>query len=354
MIARASVVVLLVALGCASSQTEATPAEPTRAPDPSPTISADVDVARLSASDLPPLPRDVVAVVNGVEISAKAFHAVYDPLIAKLLRGSPRLEERRRKRAAELAKREGREPPKEEPKTKVTVGEDRRARERALRAVVFDELLRQKARELGIPSDGDKKALEHAVLERMGALEVPREEIDKAFEAIRARPGWKQATVRVSMILVESKLKDRNAAAADASARAQAIYARATEPGADFAALARTESADPDAASNGGDLGVIIPGDFDSAIAGVAGLKVGDVAPPQQRNSREYVIFKLTGKWKPGQVPKAAVEPQIVEEILSDQERSAASGLAIDLFRAATIVDHIAPTLEVAPSTPSP
>ena len=101
---------------------------------------------------------------------------------------------------------------------------------------------------------------------------------------------------------------------AAAEKKAKEIYAEATKPGADFAALAQKYSQDAGSAKQGGDLGTIeksfFPGAFGDAIFS---MKAGEIKGPVKTEFGWHVIQVeevLPGKSKSFDEVKATIEPE--------------------------------------------
>lgn len=95
-----------------------------------------------------------------------------------------------------------------------------------------------------------------------------------------AQPRVRQILVRTPGSIVASRKGQAELTLEQAQARAEALVARLNQ-GADFAALARTESDDGGAASNGGDLGFITKGATAAAFEAAAySLPLGQVSRP--------------------------------------------------------------------------
>jgi peptidyl-prolyl cis-trans isomerase C len=101
---------------------------------------------------------------------------------------------------------------------------------------------------------------------------------------------------------------------AAAKAKAEEVYALATAPEADFAALAREHSTGP-SATKGGDLGIFTEDRMVEEFSAVAfKLKAGQVSKPV-KTKFGYHIIKVVGQWGPGELPQEALEDQIVERL---------------------------------------
>jgi parvulin-like peptidyl-prolyl isomerase len=288
------------------------------------------------AGALPALPDGPVAIVNGKEITAEQFHAIYD---LKLQKYADR----------------GREIPKTA---------DRRYRKSIVDRLIYHEVLAQEAAKRGLTYDKDALAqreeaqkrgikewdkhlrrrgeseqslrdlyiaelLERAILEADGTLTVTPEEIAEEYEKVKPNYTKDKERIRAAHILVrvgpeelpapgepipeptpEQKKQWEDAALA----KANEIYAKVSAEGADFGAIAIEVSEGP-SARKGGDLGIfsadrMVEEFSDAAFA----LEAGEVSKPV-KTKFGYHIIKVYGKYPPGDLPREALEDQIVERL---------------------------------------
>ena len=314
----------------------------TKAPDPKkaenigPVEAADSSGAGTVGGSLPAIPEGPVATVNGKDITAADFHAIYD---LKLQKYSDR----------------GREIPKTA---------DRRYRKSIVDRLIYQEILRQEAAKRSISHDKDALAqreeqqqrgikdwdkhlrrrgeseeslrelyvaelLERALLEADGSLEVTEAEIQDEYEKMKPQYKKDKERVRAAHILVrvgpeqapapgepvpEPSEEQKNQWEADALAKANEIYAKASAEGADFTALAIEYSEGP-SARKGGDLGIfsadrMVDEFSDSAFQ----LESGQVSKPIKTKFGFHII-KVYGKYPPGDLPREALEDQISERL---------------------------------------
>jgi len=122
--------------------------------------------------------------------------------------------------------------------------------------------------------------VQEAVAKAVTAATLGEQELQKRYDDQIAD----YTTLHVDHILVDSE------------AKAQAIYDQVTVPGftlADFQALAKKESTDPNAAQDGGELtlaaGQLVPEFADAALA----LKPGEISAPVQTQYGWHVIWKI-------------------------------------------------------------
>jgi peptidyl-prolyl cis-trans isomerase D len=130
-------------------------------------------------------------------------------------------------------------------------------------------------------------------VQKLAAESEPTEdELRQTFERLKGR--FKTPEVRkASHILISLNAGSDDAAKAERLNHAQSIFKQA-ESGADFAELAREYSDDPGSANNGGDLGIVTPGQmvqpFEQAVFS---MQQGDIAGPIETQFG-YHIIKLT------------------------------------------------------------
>ncbi len=279
---------------------------------------------------------DPVALINGKPVTLAEFKTIYDLKVQK------------------YAER-GREIPP---------SADRRYRKSITERLIYQEILRQEAEARGVKpneaelaeretqqkqgiKDWDKhlvrrgetekslrdmyvaEIVEKQLLEAEGKLKVTDAEIDEEYEKIK--PNYKSDAERVqaSHILIpigpqpaagsaekppEPSPEDKKKWTAEAMARAEELYKKATAPGADFAALAKENSIGP-SADKGGDLGVFTKDRMVEEFSAVAfKLKPGEISKPVETKFGVHVI-KLIAKYPPGDLPKEALVEQIRERL---------------------------------------
>jgi len=122
--------------------------------------------------------------------------------------------------------------------------------------------------------------VQEAVAKAITAAQLGEAELQKRYQQQIAD----YTTLHVDHILVDSE------------AKAQAIYDQVTAPGftlADFQALAKTESTDPNAVQDGGEL-TLAAGDLPPEFAGAAlALDNGEISKPVQTQYGWLVIWKI-------------------------------------------------------------
>ena len=319
------------------------------------------------------LPTGAVAVVNGKEISAKTFLAIYDLKVKKY-------EDR------------GREIPE---------SADRRYRKSIVERLIYQSVLQQEAEKQGVTHDEkalkdredqqkrgirdwDKhlerrgeteeslrnmyltELLEKALLEKRGDLAVTDEEIDAEYEKVKANHKSDKERVRAQHILIPvgprqerprpgEKAEEPTEAQskqweADALKKAKEIHKLAAAADADFDALAREHSNGP-SAPKGGDLGIFTPDRMVEEFSAAAfKLKPGQVSKPV-KTKFGYHIIKVNGKWGPGELPRSALADQIRDRIAQRKLHQGRRSLKETLLAEYEIVDNIKPTLGPEPES---
>ncbi|MBK6917857.1 MAG: peptidylprolyl isomerase [Deltaproteobacteria bacterium] len=341
------------------------------------------DSAGDAGAALGAIPDGPIATVNGVEIPNAKFREIYDLKVKK------------------YADR-GREIP---------ASADRRYRKSIVERLIYHEVLKQEAESLGVKYDeaalkereeqqkrgirdwdkhlerrGETEASlremyiaelrEKAILDKSGKLKVTPEEIEEDYQKIKG--NWKsdQPRVRASHILIpvgpaktamdphvepgatekptpEGTPEEQAKWDAEAKAKAEEIYKLVTAPDADFAAIAKDKSTGPSAAK-GGDISIFTADRMAEEFSKVAfEMNVGDVSKPV-KTKFGYHIIKLTGKWPAGELPKEALEDQIVSRLEQRKLHQGRRELKDELLAKYTIVDNVAPTLGPEPEKKAP
>lgn len=328
---------LLLSLSCLALSASCTKApDPKKAENIGPVEAADSSGPGTVGGELPAVPEGPVAVVNGKDITAADFHAIYD---LKLQKYSDR----------------GREIPKTA---------DRRYRKSIVDRLIYQEILRQEAAKRKIEYDQDAltqreeaqkrgikdwdkhlrrrgeseeslralyvaELLERALLEADGALEVGEAEIAEEYEKMKPQYKKEQERVRAAHILVrvgpeeapapgepipEPTDEQKKQWEAEALAKANEIYAKATAEGADFEQLAIEYSEGP-SARKGGDLGIFSADRMVDEFSDAAfQLEAGEISKPIKTKFGFHII-KVHGKYPPGDLPREALEDQIRERL---------------------------------------
>jgi peptidyl-prolyl cis-trans isomerase C len=323
-----------------------------------------------AAGALPALPDGPIAVVNGTEIPNAKFREIYDLKVKK------------------YADR-GRDIP---------ASADRRYRKSIAERLIYHEVLAQEAEKLGVKfdeaalkereeqqkrgiRDWDKhlerrgetetslremyvaELREKAILDKQGKLKVTPEEIEEDYQKIKG--NWKsdQPRVRASHILIPigpqkpdaDPHADPEKAAptpvpegTDEEKAKWEAEAKAKAEGADFTGIAKEKSTGPSAAK-GGDIGIFTADRMAEEFSEVAfKMNVGEISKPV-KTKFGYHIIKLTGKWPAGELPKEALEDQIVSRLEQRKLHQGRRELKEELLAKNTIVDNIAATLGPEP-----
>ncbi len=208
------------------------------------------------------------------------------------------------------------------------------------RKVLAEELVRMKVLEM----EGERLELEkdpeiasriamargnilaNAALERLATGEklTPEQIYEKSksqFETVKARQ------IVIPMITGAQATGPNALPPAEAKAKAEAIVAQ-LRGGADFAAIAKKESADPNSAEKGGDLGELTRGMLPPDIAQqVFSLPVNQISAPIE-SRLGFHIFQVTGKeTKSFEEMKSYIEQQgdkiKAEQIIEDLRKNA-------------------------------
>src|SRR5690606_3200105 len=139
---------------------------------------------------------------------------------------------------------------------------------------------------------------------------------------------------------------------AEAKEKAEQVHKLATAKNADFEALAREHSSGP-SAMKGGDIGIFTEDRMAEEFSKAAfKLKVGEISKPV-KTKFGYHIIKVTGKWPAGELPKDALEDQIVSRLQQRKLHQGRRELKEELLEKYEIVDHIKPTLGPEPEKKS-
>jgi parvulin-like peptidyl-prolyl isomerase len=321
---------LLVAAACTKAP------EVTKAQDIGEIEAQDSSGTTTVAGALPPLPTGPVATVNGKDITSEQFHAIYDLKLQKYAdrgREIPKTADRRYRKSIvdrliyhEILNQEA-------AKRSLTYDKDALAqREEAQKRGIkeWDKHLRrrgeseQSLRELYIA-----ELLERAILEADGTLAVTPAEIAEEYEKVKPNYTKDKERIRAAHILVrvgpeelpapgepipEPTAEQKKQWEDAAIAKANEIYAKVTAEGADFGAIAIEVSEGP-SARKGGDLGIfsadrMVEEFSDAAFA----LEAGQISKPV-KTKFGYHIIKVFGKYPPGDLPREALEDQIIERL---------------------------------------
>ncbi|MEM6293221.1 MAG: peptidylprolyl isomerase [Myxococcota bacterium] len=350
---------------------------------PKPAKATKEDLAKIDKGDdakteteLGAVPSGPIAKVGAVEIPNEAFSSIYDLKVKKYTD-------------------RGREIP---------TSADRRYRKSIAERLIYHEVLKQEAAALTVEFDAEALAAresqqkrgirdwdkhlgrrgeteaslknmyvaelrEKAILEKQGKLEVTAEEIDADYEKIKG--NWKsdKPRVRASHILVPiGPKKERRPASekppepsaeesakweAEAKSKADELYKAVMAEGADFSKIATEKSTGPSAAK-GGDIGIFTADRMAEEFSAAAfAMKPGDISKPV-KTKFGYHIIKVTGSWGPGELPKDALQDQIVNRLRQRKLHQGRRQLKEDLLGKYEVVDNIKPTLGPEPKRKRP
>jgi peptidyl-prolyl cis-trans isomerase C len=122
--------------------------------------------------------------------------------------------------------------------------------------------------------------------------------------------------VRVRHILISAK-------ACEPEQRARELLAKARQPGADFAALAKANSDDPGSAARGGDLGFFAKGKMAPAfeVAAFALQQPGDLSDVV-KTEFGYHVIRLEERKPAGRRPFDAVRDELVKSVSEAEARN--------------------------------
>jgi peptidyl-prolyl cis-trans isomerase C len=328
-----------------------------------------------SDSPLGPIPDGAIAIVDGEEIGRDAFMAIYDLKLQKYRdrdRQIPRSADRRYRKS--ITERLIYQKVLEKEATALGVEYDAAAlaeREESQKKGIKDwdkHLRRRGESEESLRQMYVAELREQKILEKLGKLAVTGSEIDEEYEKVK--PNYKQdkERVRAAHILVSVGPAERPAPGEaapepteeqkktweeEALKKANEIHAQASQPGADFTALANAHSEGP-SARKGGDLGIFHAERMVKEFSDVAfKLKVGEVSKPV-KTKFGYHIIKVTGKYPPGDLPKEALYDQIKERLEARKLHQGKRELKDGLLAKYKVVDKMAEHLGPEPERPRP
>ena len=368
-----SVSLLLVALGVAGCSKPPSKVRKVAKEDlAEATTGAEKAASKPSREPLGPIPEGPVAKVGDVPVSRDAFMTIYELKLQKY---------KDRDRA-------------------IPRSADRRYREHITDRLVYQEILRQECAKLGVDYDEaalvqryetQKKGLrdwgkhlrkrgesdaslkeqlkaelrERAILKHTGKLAVSEADIKTEYERVSKNYDRDAERVRASHILFSPFGKGPRPGPSDAPeaaaalkegeakamARAEEVYAKATAPGADFAALAR-EYSDGPSGPKGGDLGIfskerMVPEFSEAAFA----LKVGEVSKPVKTKFGVHLI-KVNGIFAPGPLPLEALQDQLRDRLFNQRVHRGRRELKQALLGAYAVDNLMKRSLPPAPTRP--
>lgn len=342
------------------------PPKPEKATDLDQIEKADGGESQLGA-----IPSGPIATVNGVEIPAELFKEVYDLKVKKY-------SERGRQ---------------------IPATADRRYRKSIAERLIYNEVLKQEAKALGVEYDKaelearesqQKRGIrdwtkhlerrgeterslrdmfiaelrEKAILEKQGKLAVTEEEVAADYEKIKG--NWKsdKPRAKASHILIPIGPKPERPKAGEqpaepgdeekakweeeAKKKADEVYQLVSAEGADFEAIAREHSTGP-SAQKGGDIGIFTPDRMAEEFSEAAfKMDPGEISKPV-KTKFGYHIIKVTGRWPAGELPLDALRDQIEERLEQRKLHQGRRELKDELLEKYEIVDNIKPTLGPEP-----
>ncbi|KIG16618.1 Peptidyl-prolyl cis-trans isomerase SurA [Enhygromyxa salina] len=328
---------IFLSISCLALSASCTKApEVTKAQDVGEIQAADSGGAGNVGSSLPAIPDGPVAVVNGKDITSADFHGIYDLKLQKYAdrgREIPKTADRRYRKSIvdrliyqEILRQEAAKRKIDYDKTALAEREE--AQQRGIKD--WDKHLRRRGEsEDSLRQLYVAELLERALLEADGLLAVSEAEIEEEYEKVKPNYNKDKERVRAAHILVRVGPDERPAPGepvaepdeaqkkqweAEALAKAEELYAKATAEGADFDQLAIDASEGP-SARKGGDLGIfsadrMVDEFSDAAFA----LDPGEISKPIKTKFGFHII-KVYGKYPPGDLPREALEDQIVERL---------------------------------------
>jgi peptidyl-prolyl cis-trans isomerase D len=188
--------------------------------------------------------------------------------------------------------------------------------------------------EFTIPEQVRAEYVEFSIDALTPTIQVPADEIKKAYEGSSARYIQKEER-KASHILISAAKDASDADKATAKAKADALYAQVVKSPKDFADLAKKNSQDPGSAVNGGDLGFFARGAMvkpfdDAAFAAKKDEIVGPVL-----SDFGYHIIRVTDVRPEKSKSLAEVTPEIEGELKKQLAQKKFSELAEKFTNAA-------------------
>ncbi len=168
----------------------------------------------------------------------------------------------------------------------------------------------------------------------------------KAFYDANKKDFQQAEEVRASHILIMPSTSDPNTDPNKARLAAKEKAQKAADKikaGADFAAVAKTDSNDPGSAANGGDVGFFARGEMEKAFEDAAfGLEPNQVSGPVETRYG-YHIIKQTGHKQAGLIPFDEVKEKIIQ-VLSDEARGQALREYVQSLRPKAKIEYTSPS----------
>jgi peptidylprolyl isomerase len=193
-----------------------------------------------------------------------------------------------------------------------------RARDEALTDLYLDAVSRPPA---GYPDDAQVQAVYQR---NPAAFQVPRQ-------------------LRVAQIFISSPAGSDKQAEEKARRRAEEIGRKVRQPGADFAAIARTESDDKEGARNGGEIGWLTEAQLVPGIRAPAAGLGKDAASDPIRLDDGWHVVKVLDIRPASTRPLAEVRDAIAAQLLGDRARASRQAyLAKLLEQSPPVVNELA------------
>ncbi|MEO8216330.1 MAG: peptidylprolyl isomerase [Acidobacteriota bacterium] len=199
---------------------------------------------------------------------------------------------------------------------------DRAASSVAVRAADVESYYKEHANKYTHAEQRKVKYLLADLAQIRSQIEVNDDQLRKQYE--QSREAFKTGdSVRASHILIKVDASASPAEASAAKAKADALLAQ-LKAGADFATLAKANSADPGSAVKGGDLGFfqknqMVP-EFEQLAFSLPVGQLSDVFKTQFG----YHILKVTEKRPAGYAPFDEVKPQLERQIRDEKAATVA------------------------------
>jgi parvulin-like peptidyl-prolyl isomerase len=168
--------------------------------------------------------------------------------------------------------------------------------------------------------------------------QVTDQEVKEYYDKNRESKYSKPAMVKASHILIDTRGKNEQEKA-EAKKQAETLLADAKKPNADFAALARANSADPTAKNNGGDVGFFPrSGAMEEPFAAAAFALKKDEISDLVETQYGYHIIKLTDRKEPTTRPFDDAAAGIREALQREKVGAQMQKYAEELRKSAKIV----------------
>jgi peptidyl-prolyl cis-trans isomerase D len=191
-----------------------------------------------------------------------------------------------------------------------------------------------KPAEFTIPEQVRAEYVEFSIDTLTPTLQVPADEVKKAYEANSSRYIQKEER-KASHILISAAKDASDADKAAAKAKADALFAQVTKSPKDFADLAKKNSQDPGSAVNGGDLGFFPRGAMVKPFDEAAFTAKKDEIVGPVLSDFGYHIIRVTEVRAEKSKSLAEVTPEIEGELKKQMAQKKFSELAEKFTNAA-------------------